>query len=97
MHANYLKRFYYHHSHSAKTVMKQGALLFSLFTGLLFLFIQSTAYANPDIETWQTKNGARIYYVHAPELPMIDMRAVFDAGAARDGKKAGLGFLRQHL
>lgn len=39
---------------------------------------------------WQTANGARVYFVPAPELPMLDVRVVFDGGAARDGGLAGL-------
>lgn len=46
-----------------------------------------------NIQEWQTKNGVRILYVHAPELPMVDIRAVFDAGSVRDGKKYGLANL----
>ncbi len=42
------------------------------------------------IENWQTKNGARVLFVHAPQLPMVDVRVVFDAGSARDQDKPGL-------
>ena len=42
------------------------------------------------IETWQTDNGAKVFYVPAPELPIVDIRVVFNAGSARDGDKAGL-------
>lgn len=42
------------------------------------------------IQNWTTKNGARVYFVAASELPMLDLRLVFDAGAARDGDKGGL-------
>jgi zinc protease len=42
------------------------------------------------IESWHTKNGARVLFVHAPQLPMVDVRIVFDAGSARDNGKAGL-------
>jgi len=42
------------------------------------------------IESWHTKNGARVLFVHAPQLPMVDVRLVFDAGSARDNSKAGL-------
>ena len=43
-------------------------------------FFSATLLASPDIEHWITKNGARVYFVHAPEIPMVDMRIVFDAG-----------------
>ncbi|MES9941922.1 MAG: pitrilysin family protein [Candidatus Thiodiazotropha sp. 6PLUC2] len=54
----------------------------TLFSGLLA--------ASPNIETWETSNGAKVLYVHAPEIPMVDIRVVFDAGSARDGDKPGI-------
>ena len=58
-----------------------------LMTGLV---VASTAMAGPRIEHWQTSNGARVYFVAAPEIPMLDLRVVFAAGSARDGAHAGL-------
>jgi zinc protease len=49
--------------------------------------------ASPQIQHWQTTNGARVYFVAAPELPMVDIKVVFDAGAARDGKLSGTALL----
>jgi len=43
-----------------------------------------------DIKTWQTGNGAKVVFVQANELPMLDVHVVFDAGSARDGKLPGL-------
>lgn len=54
-----------------------------LFTLLLFTFV-SPVTAAPMIEYWQTEAGARVYFVAAPELPMVDIKVVFDAGSARD-------------
>ena len=45
------------------------------------------------IQTWKTDNGAKVLYVHAPQLPMVDVRIVFDAGSARDGAQPGLARL----
>ncbi|MCP5017584.1 MAG: insulinase family protein [Ketobacter sp.] len=42
------------------------------------------------IEAWNTPNGAKVLFVQAPEIPMLDVRVVFDAGAARDGDLPGL-------
>lgn len=42
------------------------------------------------IQRWQTANGARVLFVAADELPMLDVRLVFDAGAARDAGAGGL-------
>ncbi len=58
-------------------------------TAVLLLLI-SAVQAGPQIQTWQTGNGARVLFVAAPELPMVDVRVVFDAGSARDGAQPGL-------
>lgn len=52
--------------------------------GLSLLLIASSLLAGPDIQRWETSKGARVLYVEAPELPMVDLRVVFDAGSARD-------------
>ncbi len=44
------------------------------------------AWAGPKIESWHTSNGARVMFVHAPEIPMLDLRVVFKAGSVRDSK-----------
>lgn len=53
--------------------------------------------AGLDIETWQIDNGAKVFYVPAPELPMVDIRVVFNAGSARDGDKPGLASMTNNL
>ncbi|MGV6827575.1 MAG: insulinase family protein, partial [bacterium] len=65
-------------------MVKQGWIV------LAWLLVVPLVQASPDVQTWQTKNGAKVVYVHAPELPMVDVRVVFDAGSARDGELAGL-------
>jgi zinc protease len=42
------------------------------------------AQAAPKIDHWTLDNGTRIYFVETHELPLVQMRAVFDAGSARD-------------
>ena len=44
------------------------------------------AWAGPQIQSWHTANGARVLFVAAPELPMLDVRVVFDAAGAREAK-----------
>ena len=61
------------------------------------LVISSASVAGPEIQHWQTKNGAKVFYVNAPQLPMIDLRIVFDAGSARDADKPGLAALTNSL
>lgn len=42
------------------------------------------------VQRWTTASGARVLFVPAPEIPMLDVRVLFDAGAARDGTYPGL-------
>lgn len=56
----------------------------------LLAWLPVAALAAPKIESWQTPNGAKVLFVPAPGLPMVDVRVVFDAGSARDGDKPGL-------
>ncbi|MFP5441889.1 MAG: M16 family metallopeptidase [Gammaproteobacteria bacterium] len=57
--------------------------------------LEGTAVSRPrlPLQRWQTSNGARVYFVQAPELPMLDVRVLFDAGSARDGLDPGLARL----
>ncbi len=50
-----------------------------------------------DIQHWKTKNGARVYFVAAPEIPMVDISVVFAAGSARDGKHFGTAYVTSQL
>ena len=64
------------------TVWRSALVLVSLLVGLV--------HAGPNVESWQTSGGAKVMYVHAPDLPMVDVRVVFDAGSARDAELPGL-------
>jgi len=44
----------------------------------------------PKIQTWKTSNGAKVLFVPTLQLPMLDLRVIFDAGGARDGEQQGL-------
>ena len=57
----------------------------------------SASYALPQIITWETEAGIKVLYVHAPELPIIDLALTFDAGSARDGDMPGLSSLMHGL
>lgn len=50
-----------------------------------------------EIEHWTTEQGADVYYVHRPQLPMVDIRLIFDAGSARDGAAHGLASLAAQM
>jgi zinc protease len=74
---------------------RRGWSAAGLLVGLLLLV--RPAQANPDIEHWQTGNGAEVYFVRAPGLPMVDLRVVFHAGSARDGAKPGVAALTNRM
>jgi len=65
----------------------KGLLVFIL------LFAANSLWAAPKIQNWTTDNGVRVYFVESPEIPIVDIRVVFDAGAAREGDKGGLALL----
>ncbi len=50
-----------------------------------------------DFQHWTLDNGARIYFMAAPQLPMVDIRILFNAGSARDNQQPGLARLTNAL
>jgi len=67
------------------------------FSLMVLLFSSFTVTATPQIQTWQTENGAKVLFVPAKEIPMLDVRIVFDAGTARDAGLSGLSVLTNGL
>jgi len=63
-----------------------------LLLGLTILF-SSALSASPQIQHWQTSNGARVYFVPSSDIPMVDVRVVFDAGSARDNGLPGTALM----
>ena len=53
--------------------------------------------ATPEIQSWDTKQGAKVYFVESQMLPMVDVRIVFDAAGSRDGALPGLAMLTNGL
>ncbi|MCX4190118.1 M16 family metallopeptidase [Methylophaga sp. OBS3] len=66
------------------------AKLIGFFTLLLATF---SSFATPNIAHWQTQQETNVYFVDAPQLPMVDIRLLFDAGGARDGDLPGTALL----
>ena len=64
---------------------------------VVFCIFSPNLFAGINIQHWNTTNGARVYFVAAPELPMVDIEVIFDAGAARDGDKPGTALLTNGL
>jgi zinc protease len=63
----------------------------------LILLLTPTVFAMPPIQHWETENGAKVYFVPALELPMVDVEVTFAAGSAHDGTKHGLSTLTNGL
>ena len=71
---------------------------YALSTGLSALFCLQEAVAGIPIVQWTQASGARIYLVESPNIPMVDVRIEFDAGARRDPPgKAGLASVTASL
>lgn len=64
---------------------------------LFAIAASASTQAMAPIQHWQTSNGARVYFAPAPELPMVDIQVVFNAGSARDGDQPGLAQLTHTL
>ena len=64
---------------------------------LLSIFVTATVSAAPEIQHWVSDKGVRVYFVPANDLPMVDVRLVFDAGSARDNGKYGVALLTNGL
>lgn len=59
--------------------------------------IHTTAARAVNIQHWQTARGVPVYFVRAPEIPMMDVQLVFRAGSAYDGTQYGLANLTNGL
>jgi zinc protease len=69
----------------------------SILMSLALSLFSLNAWAAVQIEQWHTQNGAKVVYVHAPELAMLDIQVSFDAGSARDGEPWGLASMMTTL
>ncbi|MEO8442490.1 MAG: pitrilysin family protein, partial [Betaproteobacteria bacterium] len=68
-----------------------------LFAALLCL-AAAPAWALLPIQHWQTSHGARVYFVEARNLPMLDVSVNFPAGFAYDTReKSGAAAMTQNL
>jgi zinc protease len=62
------------------------------------LLAASFAHAALPIQNWTTAGGARVYFVEARTLPMLDVSVVFAAGSSRDpANLSGLASMTQGL
>ena len=63
----------------------------------LGLFLLTGLVQALEIQSWQTEQGTRVMFVHAPQLPMVNFSVLFDAGSARDGDQPGKARLLNEL
>lgn len=75
--------------------MRNKFLVFVAFT----LSITSFAYAKSilNVQQWQSSMGTKIYFVNAPQIPMVDIMVAFHAGSDRDGPHYGLASLTANM
>lgn len=64
-----------------------------LFLLSLTVLLSTGLSASPQIQHWQTSNGAEVYFVPSNDIPMVDVRVVFDAGSARDNALPGTAIM----
>lgn len=80
------------HELSTRRGMRGGALCVALLG--LFLGGPVVAMADaPEIQEWHTDNGARVLFIEVPDIPLVNARLTFAAGAARDGDQPGVARL----
>jgi len=73
-----------------RPIFMAGLLLAGLFCG-------ASVRAMQPIQHWQTGNGARVYFVPAPELPIVDIGITFAAGSAHDDGQPGVAMMTSML
>lgn len=49
------------------------------------------------IQYWVTHTQTPVYFLYTPLLPIFDLRVIFDAGSARDGKNPGIAEITHRL
>ena len=71
-----------------------GLLRFVFLLVALMVLSPGRASAVLPIEQWTAPSGARVLFVRAPAIPMVDVAVVFDAGSRRDpAQRSGLAAL----
>lgn len=85
-------------SPSRPAVRRAGWMRALTAAAVLGVLSMPTARAAIPIEHWTASTGARVYFVHSPSIPMLDVNVDFDAGTRYDPPgKAGLATLAAAL
>ncbi len=74
-----------------------GARPLALLALVALAALSLSVQALPTITSWRTANGARVLFVEARELPIVDVSVLFDAAGSRDGDRPGLARLTNGL
>ena len=64
---------------------------------LLACAIGMPVQAGPHIEHWRSESGTPVYFIAAPQIPMLDIQVTLDAGNSRDGAHPGLSQMTHAL
>ena len=73
-------------------------ILLNIFAAATLLAASQASHAGLPIQTWVTASGARVMFVQADAIPMLDVQIDFDAGARFDPPgKSGVAQLTQDL
>ena len=68
-----------------------------LSASLLAFAVSAQAQTGPRIEHWQSDSGTPVFFIAAPQIPMLDIQVVLDAGNSRDGTLPGLSQITHSL
>ncbi len=71
-------------------------IMIMLLVAFTYIF-SANAYASSKVETWKTEEGATVYYLNAPEIPMLDIIVSVDAGSIREGDAYGLASMTANM
>ena len=63
----------------------------------VLILVSSLSMAVPNIESWETDKGVKVYFVATDGLPILDAKLIIDAGSARDEEKHGVAALTSAL
>jgi len=79
--------------------MKSIKLYITPFILLLLSLTSMTIFAKRilPIKHWQTANNIPVYFVQTKNLPILDLRVIFQAGSICDGKQYGLSAITNNL
>ncbi|MGL4675866.1 MAG: M16 family metallopeptidase, partial [Wohlfahrtiimonas sp.] len=70
---------------------------FAIIIGVSISSIVMAADMKSRIQEWTTDEGARVLFIEAPEIPMVDFIISMDAGSFREDKNYGLASMTSQM